>query len=208
MAQRRAFPLSTVANRRGFLIGSSTAFTGAVLTACAPQPGVPEESGESANSADVGFCTDMAFHHEQALAMCQRVLGADTGGSVQNSAAEILQNQSYERGLMHAWLAQWGYSTAPPEEVMGWMGMSMPAPSMPGLATEAEMRELAELAGTEKGRKFLELMRAHHIGGVHMADVAIDSVATENVRTLATQMSRQQTYEIDLFDSLLDGIYR
>ncbi len=204
---RRVPAQGRFADRRGFLVGSTLALAGAALTACSsPTPSIVEPT-EAPNAADMGFCTDMAFHHEQALAMCQRVLGTDTGGPVQNSAAEILQNQSYERGLMHAWLAQWGQSTAPPTEVMGWMDMPTPSASMPGLATDAQMSDLAELGGRTKGRAFLELMRAHHVGGVHMADAAAEMVAIERVQTLATQMARQQTYEIALFDSLLNGAY-
>ncbi|GAA3642475.1 DUF305 domain-containing protein [Microbacterium awajiense] len=202
---RRAERSAASADRRGFLVGSVVALAGVGLTACAS--GAATADAAVPNDADLGFCTDMAFHHEQAVAMCQRVLGADTGGAVQNSAAEILQNQSYERGLMHAWLAEWGQSTAPPDTVMGWMGMETPAASMPGLATHAQMRRLAELTGIEKGREFLELMRAHHVGGVHMADAAVDAVAITRVSTLAQQMSRQQTYEISLFDDLLTGLY-
>lgn len=158
------------------------------------------------NETDIGFCTDMAFHHEQAVAMCQRVLGRDTGGPVQASAAEILQNQSYERGLMHAWLQGWGESTAPPDEVMAWMGMATAAEEMPGLATDAEMAELADLDGTDKGRRFLELMRAHHVGGVHMAEAA-SGASSAGVRRVAEQMAATQTYEIAVFDQLLASTY-
>ncbi|MGZ0711894.1 DUF305 domain-containing protein (plasmid) [Coraliomargarita sp. W4R53] len=196
-----------LSSRRNFLFGAGLAVMGAGLTACTSSVGSATAAIEVPNDVDVGFCTDMAFHHEQAVAMCQRVLGTDTGGSVQNSAAEILQNQSYERGLMHAWLAGWGESTAPPSEVMGWMGMSMPAAQMPGLATDDEMRTLAELDGTEKGHEFLVLMRAHHVGGIHMADAAAPEVAVASVRTLAEQMSRQQAYEIAMFDTLLATTY-
>ncbi|MEJ1154557.1 DUF305 domain-containing protein [Microbacterium marmarense] len=189
------------------MAGSAVALVSAGLTACTTNEPHSSDDADGPNEADIGFCTDMSFHHEQALAMCQRVLGAATGGPVQNSAAEILQNQSYERGLMHAWLASWGQSTAPPSEVMGWMGMSMPAESMPGLASEDEMRSLAELSGIDKGREFLVLMRTHHVGGVHMADMALEMATISRVKTLAQQMSAQQTYEIAMFDSLLETTY-
>ncbi|MEV8250981.1 DUF305 domain-containing protein [Microbacterium sp. NPDC076768] len=193
------------ASRRRFLLGSAVAIASVGLTACTATDstsasGVP-------NEVDIGFCTDMAFHHEQALAMCQRVLGTDTGGPVQNAAAELLQNQSYERGLMHAWLAGWGESTAPPEEVMGWMGMSMPAASMPGLATDQQMLRLAELTGIDKGREFLELMRTHHVGGIHMAESAAGDASVAKVASLARQMSAQQTYEIEMYDTMLATTY-
>ena len=193
-----------VASRRQLLLGSSVLALGVGLAGCAPKQ--PTVSGPT--DVDIGFCTDMAFHHEQALAMCQRVLGRDTGEPVQASAAEILQNQSYERGQMHAWLAGWGESTAPPATVMGWMGMSMPASGMHGLASDADMRRLADTQGLAKGRLFLQLMRAHHVGGVAMADVAAAGAATAEVTALAGRMSQVQSYEIGVFDTLLSGDYQ
>ena len=130
----------------------------------------------------------------------------DTGSQVQTAAADILQNQSYERGMMHTWLQSWGESTAPPSTVMGWMGMEMAADMMPGLATDEEMRELALAEGLEKGRMFLELMRTHHVGGVHMAEAATGA-ATAPVRQIAAQAALVQAYEIEIFDELLATSY-
>ncbi len=155
---------------------------------------------------DLGFLTDMSWHHGQALVLCQRVLGRDTGGPVQAAAAEILQNQAYELGVMHAWLQAAGASTAPPERVMTWMGMARPAEEMPGLATAAEMDELAALDGRAKGRCFLELMRTHHAGARHMLEVIADT-PTERVASLARRMLTAQTYEIEVFDGLLATSY-
>lgn len=148
----------------------------------------------------------MSFHHGQALVLCQRVLGRDTGGPVQAAAAEILQNQAYELGVMHAWLQSVGASTAPPEEVMGWMGMPLPADEMPGLASQEEMDELATLDGRARGRLFLELMRAHHVGALHMLESIADT-STERVASLASRMATAQTFEIGVFDELLATSY-
>jgi uncharacterized protein (DUF305 family) len=178
---------------------------GAGLAACAPAS-AESASSDAPSEIDIGFCQDMSFHHEQALAMCQRVVGRDTGSAVQAAAAEILQNQSYERGMMHTWLQSWGESTAPPTTVMAWMGMGMPAEEMPGLATATDMRTLATTGGLAKGRLFLTLMRAHHVGGVHMANAAA-SAATAPVRQIAFQTSANQTFEIAMFDELLATTY-
>lgn len=197
------------ATRRGFLGALAVSAIGVSVAACASSAVGVTAAHETAivpNKIDIGFCQDMAFHHEQALAMCQRVLGRDTGSQVQTAAAEILQNQSYERGMMHTWLQSWGESTAPPETVMGWMGMEMPAADMPGLASTDQMRELALAEGLEKGRMFLELMRTHHVGGVHMADAATGA-ATAPVRQIAFQASATQTFEIAIFDVLLSTTY-
>ena len=164
---------------------------------------------------DVGFCTDMTVHHLQAMAMCQRVLGSDTGDPVQAAAVEVLQTQAIEVGMMRAWLTDWGESTATPETVMAWMGGEhgdghdggMPVDEMPGLATEEEMRELGSTTGLAQGRLWLELMRAHHVGGVAMAEAAVTMASEEKVRRIAQVQIDVQTYEISQYDLLLETDY-
>ncbi len=84
---------------------------------------------------------------------------------------------------------------------MAWMGMPMPADGMPGMASPAQMRLLVDLEGSAKGRRFLELMRAHHVGGVLMAE-ATACASIERVRNLAVRMAATQRYEIEVFDQL------
>jgi uncharacterized protein (DUF305 family) len=162
-------------SRRDFLVAAS-AGTAGVLAGVLLPVGSDSPSDQSLDAApaptavDVGFCTDMTAHHVQALAMCQRVLGRDTGDPVQAAASEVLQNQAIEVGMMRAWLTDWGQSAASPELSMGWMdvndGAGMPLAMMPGLASDDEMRGLSQASGRGQGRKWVELMRAHHVGGV------------------------------------------
>ena len=190
-----------MSGRRQFLIGATSGAVGLAVGAA----GERVLGSDAPTSADVGFCTDMTVHHLQALAMCQRVIGRDTGDAVQAAAGEVLQNQSMEVGMMRAWLADWGKSTAPPEMVMGWMhgGTEMPAANMHGYATDAQMRDLALAEGAEQGQMWLELMRAHHVGGVAMADVAISLASSDKVLLLARIQSAVQTFEISQYDILL-----
>ncbi|WP_010202381.1 DUF305 domain-containing protein [Salinibacterium sp. PAMC 21357] len=194
--------------RRSFLAFGALAVAGTALAACtAPQADAAAVTTETPNDTDIGFYTDMALHHEQALAMCQRVIGRDNGDSVQSLAADILQNQSFERGVMHTWLTVWGESTAPPETVMGWMGMEMPATEMMGLASDDQMSSLATTTGLTQGRLFLTLMRAHHVGGVYMAEMANENAAIATVRATAERMATIQNYEIGIIDQLLATTY-
>ena len=193
--------------RRKFLAFGALALAGTALAACTSAVEPDAETVETPNETDIGFFRDMALHHEQALAMCQRVLGRDNGDSVQALAADILQNQSFERGVMHTWLTVWGESTAPPETVMAWMGMEMPAADMTGLATDEQMLSLATTSGLSQGRLFLQLMRAHHVGGVHMAAMAAETAAISTVRATAERMSAFQNYEIGIIDQLLATTY-
>lgn len=193
-------------SRRNLLAASvaSTALLSSPLSAT---------TDEQASVVDIGFCQDMSVHHLQALAMCQRVLGRDTGGSVQAAAAEVLQNQAMEVGQMRAWLTDWGASTVPPTHVMAWMSASnehdhaMPLAMMPGYASDAELLELSTLQGIDCGRRWLELMRAHHVGGVMMANSASEMASSEKVVRLARTQVQVQTYEIAQYDFLLVGEY-
>ena len=199
-------------SRRGFLVaagaGAAGLAGGLVLGDAASSS---DDQPSLATEADRGFCTDMSTHHVQALAMCQRVLGRDTGDPVQAAAAEVLQTQAIEVGMMRAWLTDWGQSTSPPETVMAWMGMNdgagMPRAMMPGLASDDEMRSLSLAEGTAQGRLWIELMRAHHVGGVAMAEAAIELVGAAKVRRLARTQVEVQTFEIAQYDELLSTVY-
>ena len=208
-------------SRRRFVLGAALAGAAGVggtlvgrSTALAQQPS-PDATGsdeivEIPNDADFGFLIDMTAHHVQALDLCQRVIGSDTGDPVQAAAAEVLQTQAMEVGQMRAWLTDWGQSTAPPETVMMWMHdgqMCMPLGMMPGYATSAELQALSLADGLAKGRMFLELMHAHHVGGVAMAEAATMLAATTKVRRLAQAQAQVQTFEIAQYDLLLSTTY-
>ena len=199
-------------SRRSFLIAAG-AGTAGLLSGAALQEAIlsSDRPAVSPSDADIGFCTDMSTHHVQALAMCQRVLGRDTGDAVQAAASEVLQTQAIEVGMMRAWLADWEQSTSPPITVMAWMGMNdgagMPTAMMPGLATDEQMRSLSLAEGIAQGKMWIELMRAHHVGGVAMAEAAIELVTIEKVRRLARIQAEVQTFEIAQYDVLLATLY-
>jgi len=186
---------------------AAAAIGATVVSSCQSKEETADLSTPS--EADVGFCIDMSVHHGQALVMCQRVLGQSTGASVQAAAAEVLQNQAIELGMMRAWLADWGESTAPPETVMAWMGNgdSMALAMMPGDASDAELTELATLQGRDQGRRWLELMMAHHQGGVAMADAAVELASLDKVVRLAATQSVVQSFEIEQYQQLLATDY-
>lgn len=189
-------------NRRKFF------FTSAALSSAVVSQHVSAATTEEPNAADIGYCQDMTIHHLQALSMCRRVLGRSTGDDVQAAAAEVLENQSMEVGQMRAWLTDWGASTVPPTTVMGWMGGdAMPLSMMPGYATNDQLLELSTLSGIAQGRKWLELMRTHHLGGVMMAEHAQQHASSGKVIRLAALQVMVQNFEISQYDLLLSGQY-
>lgn len=151
-----------------------------------------------ADSVDEGFYQDMISHHEQALELSSLALTNADDPTARSFAAEVLTFQSMEIGMMERTLNEWGTSRRNRSEtVMAWMGMPTPVESMPGMATEEQMAEMRAARGAEADALFLELMAAHHVGGVHMAEFAESEADDESVRELAARMAYNQAVEIN-----------
>jgi len=74
-----------------------------------------------------------------------------------------------------------------------------------GLATDAQVASLAAADGVDAERLFLQLMTAHHRGGIAMAEVAAEQATQPQVRRLAGGMVNGQSAEIDRLTQLLDA---
>jgi uncharacterized protein (DUF305 family) len=152
------------------------------------------------NAVDVGFLIDMSDHHDQAVTMALTVYNRTTDPTIRSFAQDILIFQRYELGLMSAYLDD-HHGVRPdydPERpAMGWMGMTMTAGSMTGMASDDQLAALTDATGRDLDLQFLDLMTAHHRGGVEMADYAAAHAADPHVRALAARMASQQTSEID-----------
>ena len=161
------------------------------------------------DEATVGFLRDMRSHHEGALTLARIRLGGRGEERVREHAEEVLLFQSYETGVMDTVLRVNGVRPEDrPAEAMGWMmamdagtdmpeGMahSVPVESMPGLATDDELR-LLSTAGDGADEVFLALMIDHHAAGVAMAEAAVALVGDDDVRELARRLVRSQELEI------------
>ncbi len=74
---------------------------------------------------------------------------------------------------------------------------------MMGLASQQDMRLLGEAEGVQAERLFLELMIAHHAGGIQMAERAAQDAAQPEVRALAEAMAASQEVETAALEDLL-----
>lgn len=171
---------------------AAVAFLAAVVGYLVGQPDAPGRS-----SIDVGFYQDMTTHHEQAVEMALLELTNGQEKVVLDFAREVLLFQRYELGRMDDSLVRWGASGERPATAMRWMNAAVPYASMPGLATDAEMDELATAQGRASDGLFLKLMAAHHRGGIHMSQYASTHAKDHVVRDLATVMAKNQAAEIN-----------
>jgi uncharacterized protein (DUF305 family) len=155
-------------------------------------------SDDHGSDVDIGFLQDMRTHHEQAVEMAFTYLGlADTNPGLRTVAGSIIVGQEIEVGRMIQMLRDMGApEAAETDQAMGWMGHSMPASQMPGMATEAQLKQLAASSGPAADQLFVELMTAHHKGGIEMANDAATRASLEKVRSMAASMASAQQSDI------------
>ncbi len=157
------------------------------------------------NTVDVGFLQDMRWHHEQATTISFAYLGdKDTDPALYEVAQEIVVGQELEIGLMVQLLRDFGKAEANETDVgMAWMGDPVPIDRMPGMASDADIDTLGTLSGPAADQMFVQLMVAHHRGGISMADDAAIHANEKSVRDLATSISGNQAEEITEMQQLL-----
>jgi uncharacterized protein (DUF305 family) len=169
------------------------------------------------SQVDIGFAQFMSLHHDQAVTMCQILLGHHQS-ALSDVAMSILTAQAIEIGQMRGWLNLWNKPGAPTTKRMDWMlaGTAPIKPAivyyvaecntkrgMPGMATVEELNELRILDGPAGDRLFLKLMIRHHEGGLPMAQVAVVNGHIPAVQMLAAHVVFDQTSELNQMRGLL-----
>ena len=71
-----------------------------------------------------------------------------------------------------------------------------------GMATDAQLAELAAASGTEADCLFLELMIRHHQGAVPMADALLDLGTDPRALVLAQGVKESQSVEIGAMEAM------
>lgn len=177
----------------------------------------PYERMPGTTSAEAGFARDMQTHHLQAVEMSMLVRDRSDNPEVELLAYDIATSQQQQAGQMFGWLNVWGVPQAAPEPSMTWMtrpaldgeahghgdGAHVPGDAMPGLASRAQIAKLGSLTGLDSERYYLELMIAHHQGGVYMAQALLDRSDHRVVSALARGIVTVQQSEIEYMQDLL-----
>nr|WP_206320978.1 DUF305 domain-containing protein [Streptomyces zingiberis] len=164
------------------------------------------------NAADIRFVRMMIVHHRQALTLS--ALAEERAGSrgVRKLAERITAAQKPEIGAMEGWLDR---HDLPREEKSGGQGdhgehgehgeageagehteHGGDHAGMPGMATEAQIKQLTAARGGAFDELFVKLMTTHHQGAVTMATEVLGAGADVTVEEMATEMGAQQSAEI------------
>jgi uncharacterized protein (DUF305 family) len=158
------------------------------------------------DSVEAGFLRDMSTHHSQAVEMSMIAHADSTDPGVVTLSADIALTQHGQIGYMQAWLRDWHLSPTGSQPPMAWMKDSAGSVQnglMPGMATPQQLADLRKATGKDLDVKYLTLMRAHHLGGIHMAQEILQESDNDDVTWLAESQVRGQQSEINLIDSML-----
>lgn len=157
------------------------------------------------NSAEAGFARDMIVHHTQAIDMALDLYGHTADTELNSIALDIILTQQNQIGQMQGWLYMWDLPIGNTGPAMTWMGEPTTG-LMPGMATPEQMAQLASATGTDADKLFLQLMIAHHQGGIHMAAAILDMTSIQPIKDLATSIVNSQQAEVTLMNKLLDQL--
>jgi len=162
--------------------------------------------------ADIDFMSGMIHHHAQAIVISRWAPSHGASPSVQRLTARIINAQTDEINLMQTWLKD--RNQTPPMvdsagnvSMGGHAGHSMPGhdmssmamPTMPGMLTDAQLKELDAARGTEFDRLFLTYMIQHHRGAVTMVKTLFEAPGAgqdETVFKFANDVEVDQSTEI------------
>ena len=152
--------------------------------------------------ADVRFMSTMIHHHAQAIEMAKLAPTHGASPAIIRLSERIINAQNDEIALMQRWLHD-RHRQAPEPNPAG-APMKMDGVDhvmlMPGMLTEAQMKELAAAQGEEFDRLFLTYMIQHHRGAVSMVKELFASHGAgqdETVFKFASDVNVDQTTEIN-----------
>jgi uncharacterized protein (DUF305 family) len=152
-------------------------------------------------AADVSFMQRMIGHHAQALEMTALLPSRTARPDMRLLARRIELSQADEIEWMERWLEVRGQA-APDAHAHHAAGAAL----MPGMLTPEELTRLAEAAGSDFDRLFLEFMIKHHEGALIMvSDLFMREGAGQDteVFAFASDVDADQRIEIDRMMTLL-----
>lgn len=206
---------------RGAAQGASEPASGSASEQAAIAKARADSARYPYTKADIDFMSGMIHHHSQAISMSQWAPTHGASAEVQRLAARIINAQRDEIGTMQRWLRDRNQSAPGPEH--DGMGMDtamhgamagmhdmhqdrgahemhgMHEMLMPGMLTDAQMKELDGARGKEFDRLFLTFMIQHHSGAVSMVKDLFGTYGAaqdELVFKFANDVNVDQTTEI------------
>jgi uncharacterized protein (DUF305 family) len=163
--------------------------------------------------ADVHFMSAMIGHHAQALVMAGWAPTHGASPAVLRLAERIINGQEDEIATMQRWLRDRGRPVPGADSLGTTMTMHGTGHEhlMPGMLTQAQMKQLEQARGPEFDRLFLTFMIQHHRGAVSMVKDLFSSrgaAQDETVFKFANDVSVDQSTEIARMERMLEPLQR
>lgn len=161
--------------------------------------------------ADIDFMSGMIHHHAQAITISRWAPSHGASAAVQRLTARIINAQTDEILLMQTWLKDRNQDPMTVDSLgnvtMGTMakagghdGHNMASMgAMPGMLSDAQLKELDAARGTEFDRLFLTFMMQHHRGAVSMVRTLFSNQGAgqdETIFKFAADVEVDQSTEI------------
>jgi uncharacterized protein (DUF305 family) len=176
-----------------------------VIASCTSsrEQSAPGEAIPKFSAADVSFMQGMIGHHAQAVVMAQMAPSHGASPAVLTLCKKIDISQRDEITMMRQWLAL--RKQAVPDSTKPMVML------MPGMLTDAQMKQLAAAHETAFDRLFLTFMIQHHEGALTMVKSLFASPgggqASEMFR-YASDVNSDQTAEIERMQQMLNALSR
>jgi uncharacterized protein (DUF305 family) len=151
---------------------------------------------DSPNSADVSFARMMIQHHAQALEMTELVPDRAESSKIVKLSERIAAAQQPEIKAMKAWLKS--HDKAERDD-----GHGHDHATMPGMATQAQLKQLRAADGKAFDQLFLTLMITHHQGAITMSTELKGQGNNIRMEEMADDVVAQQTSEIGRMRDLM-----
>ena len=159
-------------------------------------------------TADVNFMSGMIHHHAQAIVMAKMAPAHGSSPAVRTLCERIINAQQDEIAAMQRWLRD--RSQEVPEATATGMKMVMNGMEhemlMPGMLSDAQMKELDAATGRDFDRLFLAGMIQHHKGAVSMVSDLFNTYGAgqdELIFKFASDVQVDQTTEIARMQRML-----
>jgi uncharacterized protein (DUF305 family) len=158
------------------------------------------------SQADIEFMQGMIMHHAQAVEMTALIPSHTEDKAIRTLGERISLSQEDEIKFMKRWLVA---RNAPSMAMPGMPDMDnsgKPMPTMPGMLTPQQMRELERAEGAEFDRQFLTGMMQHHNGALVMVKQLFETPGAGQDAELfdfATDVDNTQRAEIKIMEGML-----
>ncbi|MFF1308224.1 DUF305 domain-containing protein [Streptomyces sp. NPDC058307] len=149
---------------------------------------------DTPNSADVSYARMMITHHAQALELTELAPQRAESAKLKALAERISAAQGPEIEAMRAWLKEYGQSEKSDSHAHA---------TMPGMATEAQLKKVRAAKGKAFDELFLTLMITHHEGAITMATDVKGQGNNIRIEEMADDVVAQQTSEINRMRDML-----